>query len=342
MSSVKLIQVNDVHIQDQQYGSRVDDCIETVTNKLTFVYEYAEEHGADVVITGDLFNKKSPWRVSHYLVNYLANFFDAWYAKGVKTYLIAGTHDMANGRIESLSRQPFGNLLRASKIEYIAPGANICEQDGTEFVIWGAPGIYNLDHEDGQQAYVFPADVHPEIENRVTVSHGMLLRPSESFFDHYTSMAWVAKSTSAALHLNGHPHWYMGFTNLKAKNSPSGACLFSNIGSLYRVSAAKENQTRDILVGYFEIENGEVVKAEEVKVPYVPFEDVFVESVQATMESEYSSLEDLVDLVGQATEDLASATTADEMTAFVKKNMDPSPAVLEKVEYYLGMAEEQL
>ena len=104
MSIVRLLVVGDVHIADSAPGKRTATYKEDILEKL---YECVElvttENITHVLFLGDIFHLKYASRVSHRLVQNIADIFAAM---KVPVYVLVGNHDITDGNLNSLEKQP--------------------------------------------------------------------------------------------------------------------------------------------------------------------------------------------------------------------------------------------
>ncbi len=107
---MKVLCVPDVHLSDKPPSQCVPEYNEQLFAMLAEVVSLAEVADA-VVFAGDIFHNKRPDRTSHRTVQRMIEVIQAF---PCPVYLVAGNHDLANDRINSIyETQPFGTLLQS-------------------------------------------------------------------------------------------------------------------------------------------------------------------------------------------------------------------------------------
>lgn len=104
---MRLTIIGDVHLSDTPPGRRNEGYYEQIMAKLTEIM--ATPSDAFVWI-GDVFHHKAANRVPHRMVMDLLDLMDG--TRPALHFFVPGNHDLADGSIESLDRQPLGVLLR--------------------------------------------------------------------------------------------------------------------------------------------------------------------------------------------------------------------------------------
>jgi len=144
---VRLVWRTDVHLSDQSPGSRTDDWVETVLDKLVQVGNIAEKVKASAVIDGgDFFHVKSPSKNSHRLLRRVIELHQSY---PCPVYCNVGNHDCVYGDLSYLPQQPLGVLFEANVFKPLYNEKEaLFEKDGVKVRVVGVPyhgSQYNLD-----------------------------------------------------------------------------------------------------------------------------------------------------------------------------------------------------
>lgn len=135
---MKFMQINDWHLSDRPPRYRTESYNDDIFAKL----EYAVNMDASVqfyVVPGDIFHQPQASKVSHNLVNRLLLFLDD---VTCPIYIIPGNHDLAAGRVESLSKQPIGTIATHPNVILLEDG-KVYSVDG--LTIAGVAWNYAID-----------------------------------------------------------------------------------------------------------------------------------------------------------------------------------------------------
>ena len=115
----KLLIVGDLHAADKTPVGRTDNYLAALLNKLDQIKEiYRREYAAaegdlEVVFLGDIFHRKRPNYVSHFLVNLLQRFFDEFYSP---PFILIGNHDVPLAS-KGLEWYPIGSLRNVDLVD---------------------------------------------------------------------------------------------------------------------------------------------------------------------------------------------------------------------------------
>lgn len=118
----KFIACADLHIRSNKPQYRKDNYFETVCRKFQQIINLANEHEADILIAGDLFDSV---KVSHKVVNSILEILLG--LKGT-AYATAGQHDMSFHTLD-LESSPFKTLILAGKIKFLNSDGLVLESD---------------------------------------------------------------------------------------------------------------------------------------------------------------------------------------------------------------------
>lgn len=141
----EFILLGDVHLRLSNPISRIDSFPLTQQKKLEKVFSIADEIGADIICTGDLFDRPDP---SYSLLFKYLSLFKSF--KG-KFYVVPGNHDIYGANLTTLSRSALGVFAASGAVEILShypttlDGVNIC---GTSYMHEGkaerVPGKHNI------------------------------------------------------------------------------------------------------------------------------------------------------------------------------------------------------
>jgi DNA repair exonuclease SbcCD nuclease subunit len=230
-------------------------CTESYTDDLFGLLGQARElcleRGSPMVWAGDTFHSKAPSRVSHRLVHRVCEFIEECLA-AFPVFILAGNHDMANDRLESVrSSQPLGMLYRAGAVEL--------NGWGSPFKLFGVPWLQGYGH--------FGEDSGPQVERvrdaletyrsagirepYLVVAHAPLYPPGkEPPYEHFPAELWAGAMGRQGQCFYGHVHEHHGVYQ-------AGGVTFCNNGALSRGSLHEYNLTRQVGVTFWDQDTGE-------------------------------------------------------------------------------------
>jgi len=246
-----LLHYTDLHLSDVSPISRTETYPEDMLLKLRQIYEIGKQHRVDYYVnTGDTFNIKTASKTSHWLVQRAYEILDGDYAK---TILLPGGHDLANGRLESLSKQPLGVISKSKNVVLIEKGK--FELNGFSWV--GLPGIPEIENAESAEPLLQYGDAD------ICLLHGAISYP----WDKYPFITVPAGDLAGhfSLVLYGHIHTGSGMN--KIGNSETGEqTVFINYGAISRGSYVESNLLRIPTICLVNISKVD----KEIKVSYMP------------------------------------------------------------------------
>lgn len=238
MPEYKAILVGDVHVADKGPRSRKDDYTEAIFTKLEEINEIAEKVQAlHILQAGDFFHVKAPTRNSHSLVRRSIHILSK---SKVPWIITPGNHDLPNGRMDQLPKQPLGVLYAAKAARMPIP--DIIEKTPIgEVWIHGAPFTYHMDRDDtARQVYYPDAASQQDSAFSITISHGTIIHGMDNFYVDYTNPRQFDITKCADVMFNGHIHW--GFPDEVIYDSyRQRTVTFVNPGSISRGSLHEYN-----------------------------------------------------------------------------------------------------
>ena len=111
---MRLLFVGDVHMADRSPSKRDANYRDDIFRKLEEIVEIAAKSKVDLVVfAGDLFHHKPPRDTTHRTVQQLIALMESFV---VPVYVCVGNHDITEGRLESLEKQPLGVVATAKNV----------------------------------------------------------------------------------------------------------------------------------------------------------------------------------------------------------------------------------
>jgi len=262
------ITIGDVHLADKTPASRLDNYRETLFEELMMARKVALEEKADVVlITGDIFDVKSPKLNSHYLVSKAISLFSSF---PCPVYSIIGNHDITANRIDSLDKQPLAVLFNSGALKRLDKETI----NGVDIL-----GI----HFNENNSYETLSQKKQDGKPLIAVCH-VLASPTggDMFGEPIFSYKTLASSESEVdVYVFGHYHHDQGIQKIGKKS-------FVNIGSLARGALSKENVDRQVKVGKV-VWDGKKFECSEIPLPVKSGSEIF--NIEKKQEIEHRETE---------------------------------------------------
>lgn len=227
MQPINLLVIGDVHICDHAPGKRNDDYKERILEKLNECVSLAKESSVThVLFLGDIFHLKAANRVSHRLVQEMC---DVLLSFEVPVIILVGNHDITDGSLDSITRQPIGmfRFLKNVTLLYDEPVAL-----DDDILIHPLPGISDVTIDNFTVNRVNPKDifaVHQSIVPDASLEPEMI---QHIVFD----AARVAEVADTDIILYGHQHRHDGIYEVVRQDGTTAT--FSNLGSICRLTVA--------------------------------------------------------------------------------------------------------
>lgn len=225
MQHVKLLTIGDVHICDHAPGKRRDGYKERILAKLNECVKIAKENSVThVLFLGDIFHLKAANRVSHRLVQDVGEVLRSF---EVPVYILVGNHDITDGSLETLDKQPLGVLRFISNVSLLETDPVNLDDDISIYPVPGVTGItiddYAISGSNKRDIMAVHQSIVPDINKE-----NELLR--DILFDAKS----VAEKTNINLVLYGHQHRCDGVYKITRDDGTSA--VFSNLGSICRLT----------------------------------------------------------------------------------------------------------
>ena len=262
---MKFLIILDPHLSDTSPRSRTETYTEDILDKLKESFIIAVQKKVDhVIIPGDMYHNKAANRVSYRLTQRVMEIINL---ANVSVIIVPGNHDLSNGRLDSVERQPLGvfrNMKRGIKCkkgEYLRAAVGAIDDctDYTDFSI--IPGVAEV---MGNNILEY---MNKPWKGDYLIAHMPIAMPQETpIWPHISSREEIFQRWKGVIY--GHVHDYHGFYTV-------GNTWFLNLGSISRGSIRESDLTRKPKVAYIELGDGEPV-VEEIELTCVkPASEVF-------------------------------------------------------------------
>lgn len=257
----RFVHLTDPHLADRPTANRTQSYPDDIKRKFSEVVDLCLAEQRHMVMTGDLFDQKTPSRVSHALVQWTIDELRRVKQAGLSVFAIAGNHDLSEEGLDSLPRQPFGVLIKAGVLDFLAE-VTVVEFDG--FRVQFTPFNY---HEDGDQfisAGFFRNERLPDVDAHVILTHAALV-PDGQVYPFPTLNYSDFPVDGVDVVFCGHMHHEYPLSAVRG-------CTFVQFGSLARRSRI---QRRDVRVGVGEITTEGVAISSYTLQSQRPWQEVF-------------------------------------------------------------------
>lgn len=234
MPKSKIMWIGDVHLCDHPPGRRAEGYKEQIFAKLYECVEIAKKEGVThVVFAGDIYHLKSASRVSHKLVQETA---DLMLAFGVPVIILVGNHDITDGRLDTLEKQPLGTLKYISNVTLLGWDELQVDED---VHLHPVPGVSNVEIDVFAKKKIGKRDitiVHqsivPDIEREIEQARAEMFDAQE-----------VAEICETSIVLYGHQHRNDGVYKRTRKDGTE--VTFVNLGAICRLTIGEEDVTKE-------------------------------------------------------------------------------------------------
>jgi len=258
----KILVIGDVHASDKAPAKRTDTYRGDILEKLREIVLISKEEKVDgLLFMGDIFDAKQPKQVSHKLVIDLLEILKETKAP---CWIVCGNHDITEGRLESLYKQPLKVLGTHETITILEWEPLVLE----DIVIYPIPGVPNVTVED-----YYIKDFKEDKKWHIIASHQSVVPNKNEEMEILRNKPFIHDSqeiadiTQAQIILYGHQHRHDGIYRRSNK-------LFSNLGSICRGTIGNEDLNKKPSVLVLELTdkvNAKIIQLKNVK----PKEEVF-------------------------------------------------------------------
>lgn len=118
---MKYVLLADIHITTTNPVCRKDDVTVVQWEKLRFIFDFAREKEAAVIIAGDIFDGPRSWYVVVALMDFLDEYSD------VLVFAVYGQHDMYYYSEKTNSATTLGVLIKAKKVRLLGPEVTLVD-----------------------------------------------------------------------------------------------------------------------------------------------------------------------------------------------------------------------
>lgn len=277
---MKLLFVGDVHMADSSPSKRDENYRADIFRKLEEIVEIARKSKVDLVVfAGDIFHHKPPRKTTHRTVQQLIALMESF---GVPVYICVGNHDITEGRLESLEKQPLGVVATAENVTLMpshiqdfnnaAHGGPVLQTKNTTFhSVPGVPGITVADYS---------CDTMVSTKYNVLVSHQSIVPDLKKLPPVLQDKPFMHDSAEVAQHGNfdvvlyGHEHGNHGV--YKRKRPTGKDTVFVNLGSICRGTIGDDDLKKEPSVFLLDL-GDEKVSGKKIKLKNVrPAEECFL------------------------------------------------------------------
>lgn len=317
-SRVNLVYMTDVHLAAVPPGRRRDAYADTVLGKMAHCAELAKVVKGVCINGGDLFHIKNPQSPSNALSlinNVVAMLHD--FPLG-KLFGAIGNHDIKEDRIETLSRQPLGNLIAAKVYEDLTDNPVIFNSaDGSVSV-----SVRALEYSENPDEIIFNAkrfcsDVEHKADYSVLIIHATS-NPGGAR-DNFGSMSvgWdQLESSPYNVILWGHDHTYIPYQQVNG-------VWHIHQGSLSRAALTSDESERPLITTIVSFSKSGV-SIKEQGIPHEPLEAVF--KVKDKVLQQVEKLQEVVSFFAEV-EDLAASIESDDPKTILETLSADNPEV---------------
>lgn len=310
MQHVKILSIGDVHICEHAPGRRQDGYKQRILDKLEECIGIAKERGVThVLFLGDIFHLKSPNRVSHRLVQEIADVLARF---EVPVAILVGNHDITDGSLDTLEKQPLGVLRLVPNVVLLETAPYSIDDDIVVYPIPGVTGVtiddFAITAENKRDIMVVHQSIVPDISTELEFIEGL--------FDAKD----VAAQTNIGLVLYGHQHRCDGV--YKFPNKAGGNTVFSNLGSICRLTINDDDVHKVPAVLFLDIldDDNRTIKPEVIKLSsVVPPEEAYKLGEHA---EEKAHNEDIEDTIRKLKESEVTAFSIEGVISDVEKRSD--------------------
>ena len=248
--------VGDLHLNDTNPRSRIDDYSEAILNKLQDIFNKAEANNIDsIFFLGDIFHKPSGLST-----RYLNKVIETFQKSPCPCYTIIGNHDIPFNRVEDVGNTSLGILFKAGVLQHLT-----YSKDFGKCRIIGYDYNTDISHEQKDQ---------DEIDNNkltICISHSYGEDVSFGDTEKPEYFRWsVDNDRPFDIYILGHDHSYY-----EEKEIFNGKSKLFRFGALSRVTSGKSDTDRKISVLEIDVQDDGSYETHLIPVAYKPAAECF-------------------------------------------------------------------
>jgi exonuclease SbcD len=324
-----VVLMGDFHLADRAPSSRQPTWTEDLLRKLDWIVKKANELEAPLIMAGDVFHIKMPYRSSYKLVQAVHDRL-LFVEQGV--WIVPGNHDLTGDNLDSLDSQPLGALARMGNVKLLMGlDDELAEKLG--YHVLGIPYLSAFDGGDWKKALSDWSETLPLKLTKIaalTVTHAPLFPPGKApgVYASIDPAEWAEVDPS--------PHTYYGHIHDAHDAYVVNGHTFANMGAIGRGSLHEETVKRHPAIAVFHPEGG----FGRIELPYGkgkvvrPAEEVFLFAEAEGKVAAANSAQAFTDALGAV---VMENLTVEEVLADIK-SAGPPPNVYQMIQECMEVA----
>lgn len=156
----ELIFTADWHIRPDVPMCRKDDFVETMKNKIIFIFELAQTHECPIVIAGDIGHRSGDKNWPNWLLEW---FINQVITRDITIWAIPGQHDLPNHSLNRIDESGFGVLYAANAITLLDEESILASSPNESIFVYGFPWGMNLKMNEMVNNHISIAVTHQMI-----------------------------------------------------------------------------------------------------------------------------------------------------------------------------------
>lgn len=246
--------VGDLHLNDINPRSRIDDFSTTILNKLEYVFDKAKSNNVEAIFfLGDIFHKPSGLST-----RYMNRVIETFQKSPCKCYSIIGNHDIPFNKVNEVDNTSLGILFKSKALIHLDKPYDIVDNGDVKAVVVGYD--YNTDISNIEPEYMVPS---------ICLAHSYGEDVSFGVVDKPEYFKWsVENNKPFDYYILGHDHSYHPDKKV-FENS-----ILYRLGALSRITSAPSDTERKIQILELTIVDNNL-KFEPLEIQYIKSEECF-------------------------------------------------------------------